>query len=69
MKKKEFYGDFGLFRFSLIAPAINKSHNFHSNNEYFKDVSSKIHFFDGKEYKFSVSCLKKWYYPSFVVAK
>ena len=62
MKKKEFYGDFGLFRFSLIAPAINKSHNFHSNNEYFKDVSSKIHFFDGKEYKFSVSCLKKWYY-------
>lgn len=62
MSKNDFYGDFGLFRFSLIAPAINKSHNFSSNNEYFKDVSSKVHFFDGKNYKFSISCLKNWYY-------
>ena len=62
MDKNDFYRDFGLFRFSLIAPAINKSHNFSSNNEYFKDVSSKVHFFDGKNYEFSTSCLKSWYY-------
>ena len=62
MDKNEFYGDFGLFRFSLIAPAINKSHSFTSNNEYFKDISSKAYFFDGKNFSFSVSCLKSWYY-------
>lgn len=62
MKKNEFYGDFGLFRFSLIAPAINKSHCFSSNNEYFRDISSKVHYFDGKEYHITVSCLKSWYY-------
>ena len=53
MKKDEFYGDFGLFRFSLIAPAINKSHSFNSNNEYFRDVSSKIHYFGGKNKSFN----------------
>lgn len=62
MKKDEFYGDFGLFRFSLIAPAINKTHNFNSNNEYFRDVSSKVHYFNGKKYYITVSCLKSWYY-------
>lgn len=62
MKKDEFYGDFGLFRFSLIAPAINKSHSFNSNNEYFRDVSSKIYYFGEKKYSFTISCLKSWYY-------
>lgn len=62
MKNNEFYHDFGLFRFSLIAPAINHTHSFKSNYEYFKAVSEKKHIFDGKEYTFSVSCLKTWYY-------
>lgn len=62
MQKDKFYHDFGLFRFSLIAPAINKSHSFKSNNEYFRSIASKKHNFDGKEYSFSVSCLKSWYY-------
>lgn len=62
MEKNDFYHDFGLFRFSLIAPAINKTHPFKSNNEYFRDVASKKHVFDGKEYSISVSCLKNWYY-------
>lgn len=62
MQKDKFYHDFGLFRFSLIAPAINKNHSFKSNNEYFRDIASKKHNFDEKEYCFSVSCLKSWYY-------
>lgn len=62
MEKEEFYGDFGLFRFSLIAPAINKSHSYKTNNEYFKSISNQKYFFDGKEYSFSLSCLKNWYY-------
>lgn len=62
MHNDKFYGDFGLFRFSLIAPAINHTHCYKSNYEYFKVVSSKKHIFDGKEYSFSISCLKKWYY-------
>ena len=62
MQNNDFYNDIGLFRFSLLAPAINKTHSFNSNNAYFKDVSSRKYFFDGKEYSFSVSCLKKWYY-------
>lgn len=62
MKKDEFYKDIGLFRFSLIAPALNKTHQFKTNNEYFKNVSSKKHIFDGKEYEFSVSSIKNWYY-------
>lgn len=62
MQNDKFYGDFGLFKFSLIAPAINKTHSFKSNNAYFKDLCERKHQFDGKEYQFSVSCLKKWYY-------
>lgn len=62
MKKEEYYHDFGLFRFSLIAPAINKSHSFKSNNEYFSFIATKKHIFDNKEYTFSISCLKNWYY-------
>lgn len=62
MNSNKFYHDFGLFRFSLIAPAINKTHSFKSNNAYFRDIASKKHIFDGKEYSFSISCLKSWYY-------
>lgn len=61
MKKDENYKDLGLFRFSIISPAINKTHNFKSNEEYFRDVSRKKHIFDGKEYYFSASCIKSWY--------
>lgn len=61
IKKNEFYGDLGLFRFSLIAPVINKSHNFKTNEAYFRDVSSKNHEFNGKIYNFSVSTLKRWF--------
>lgn len=62
MNKDNFYHDFGLFRFSLIAPAINKTHSFKSNNDYFRSIASKKHTFNGKEYSFSLSCLKSWYY-------
>ena len=62
MEKDVFYGDKGLFRFSLIAPAINKTHSFKTNNEYFRDVSAQKHTFDGKEYTFSLSTIKNWYY-------
>lgn len=62
MENNDFYHDFGLFRFSLIAPAINNNHSFKSNNEYFRYIASKKHDFDGKMYSFSVSCLKSWYY-------
>lgn len=62
MKKDDYFKDEGLFRFGLIAPAINKTHEFTTNNEYFKDISLKKHIFNGKEYKFSLSSLKNWYY-------
>lgn len=62
MKKDDNYKDLALFRFSLIAPAINKTHHFNTNEEYFKDLSAQKHIFKGKEYQFSVSCLKNWFY-------
>lgn len=62
MKKDDYFNDFGLFRFALIAPAINKTHEFATNNEYFRQISFKKHIFNGKEYQFSLSCLKTWYY-------
>lgn len=55
------YDDWGLFRFSLIAPLINNTHGFKTNEEYLRDISDQKHKFQGKEYKFSVSCIKKWY--------
>lgn len=62
MENNKYYNDFGLFRFSLIAPAINKTHQFKSNNEYFRSIASQKHIFAGKEYNFTFSCLKSWYY-------
>lgn len=62
MENNDFYHDFGLFKFSLIAPAINNTHNFKSNNDFFRDIASKKHVFDGNSFSFSASCLKSWYY-------
>ena len=56
-----FYNDFGLFKFSIIAPIINKTHNYRSINEYIGIVASKNYEFKGKIYKFSKSCIKNWY--------
>lgn len=58
--KNNFYGDLGLFRFSLIAPAINKTHNYKTNEAYLRAISAQKHEFEGKSYKFSVSTLKRW---------
>lgn len=55
------YNDWALFRFSLIAPMINDTHNFSTKAEYLRDVSAKNHLFNGKNYHFSASCIKSWY--------
>ena len=55
------FNDIGLFRFQIIAPAINKTHGFSSNEEYF-DYASKLKYtFDSKECSFSKGCIKSWY--------
>lgn len=56
-----FYNDISLFRFSLIAPIINNTHNFNSINEYISFIASQKHIFNNKEYTFSKSCIKHWY--------
>lgn len=56
-----FYNDISLFRFSLIAPIINNTHNFRSINEYISFIASQKHNFNNKEYIFSKSCIKNWY--------
>lgn len=56
-----FYNDISLFRFSLIAPIINNTHNFNSINEYISFVAAQKHIFNNKEYTFSKSCIKHWY--------
>lgn len=56
-----FYNDISLFRFSLIAPIINNTHNFRSINEYISFIASQKHKFNNKEYIFSKSCIKNWY--------
>ena len=61
MKKDNFYGDIGLFRFSLIAPALNNTHGFSSINVYFKHISSQSHFFNGKPYSVGYHSLRKWF--------
>ena len=55
------YNDIGLFRFQIIAPAINKTHTFSSNEEYFNYASKLKYTFQGKEYSYSKSCIKSWY--------
>lgn len=56
-----FYNDIGLFRFSIIAPIINKTHGCRSISEYIGVSASKSYEFNGKIYKFSKSCIKNWY--------
>jgi len=56
-----FYDDIGLFRFSVIAPIINKTHGCKSVSEYIGISASKNYEFNGKIYKFSKSCIKNWY--------
>ena len=55
------FNDISLFRFQIISPAINHSHGFSSNEEYFKHASMQNYKFNGKEYSFSKSCIKNWY--------
>ena len=55
------YNDIGLFKFKIIAQAINKTHGFACNEEYFKYASNQVYQFNNKEYKFSKSCIKNWY--------
>lgn len=57
----KFYNDKSLFRFSIIAPIINNTHNFNSINDYIVFAANKIYTFNNKQYKFSKSCIKNWY--------
>lgn len=56
-----FYNDIALFRFSIIAPIINKTHGCKSISEYIGISAAKNYEFNGKIYKFSKSCIKNWY--------
>lgn len=56
-----FYNDIALFRFSIIAPIINKTHGCKSISEYIGISAAKNYEFNGKIYKFSRSCIKNWY--------
>ena len=60
MENKD-YNDIGLFKFRIIAPAINKTHGFACNEQYFEIMSKQKHMFNNKEYTFSKSCIKNWY--------
>lgn len=51
----------GIFRFSIIAPIVNGTHGFDNIQEYLSFASSKTYTFDGKNYKFSKSCIRNWY--------
>ncbi|MCM1557857.1 MAG: DDE-type integrase/transposase/recombinase [Anaeroplasma bactoclasticum] len=51
----------GIFRFSIIAPLINNTHGFDTEKEYLDFVASKTYHFNGKNYKFSTSCIRNWY--------
>lgn len=61
MKKDDFYNDISLFRYSLIIPALNNTHGYLTKSDYFRDTAAKKHEFNGKEYKITESCLRKWY--------
>ena len=55
--------DIGLFRYSLIVPAINETFVEKSRNEYFINVASKEHTLpNGTKKIFSVNSIKSWYY-------
>ena len=56
------YNDIGLFKFGIIAPAINHTHEYSSNEQFFDAIKDKTYTFNGKEYQFSKYTLKRWYY-------
>lgn len=56
------FNDIGLFRFGIIAPAINQTHEYSSNEKFFDALSKQKFEFKGKEYHFSKETLKHWYY-------
>ena len=51
----------GIFKFSIIAPLINKTHGFDTINDYLDFVASKTYSFEGKDKKYSKSCIRSWY--------
>lgn len=51
----------GIFKFSIIAPLINGTHGFDTIEQYLSFASSKSYEFDGKEKKYSKSCIRSWY--------
>ena len=58
MKKNK--RDISLFRFSIIAPIINNTHGFKTKTAYIDFITSKIHHYDGKDYKLTPSCIYRW---------
>lgn len=56
------FDDIGLFKFGIIAPAINNTHSYPSNEKFFDAIKDKTYTFNGKEYHFSKHTLKSWYY-------
>ena len=51
-----------LFRFSLIAPAINDTYEATSLSQYFRETASKPYILtDGSVVKYSSGAIKKWY--------
>lgn len=53
--------NFALFKFSLIAPLVNDSYLEPSKSAFFRNVSAKTHYFEGKPMRVSVATLKNWY--------
>lgn len=54
--------DLALFRFSLIAPAVNDTYDANSQMQFFRDIASKIYTLpDGSKVQFSSGAIKKWF--------
>lgn len=54
--------ELALFRFSLIAPVVNKTYNTKSKMEYFRTVASKQHILPNNQTaSYSVASIKGWY--------
>lgn len=51
---------FALFKFSLIAPVVNDSYVESSKSAFFRNISSKTHYFENKPMRVSVATLKNW---------
>lgn len=56
------FNDIGLFRFGIISALINKTHEYPNNEAFFDKVSKQKFTFNNKQYQFSKSTLKRWYY-------